>query len=411
MNSGIVMEVKNKHIIVMTPEGRFDQIPAKNRSCQVGEEISFVPRHFRFRYPTFSTISVFTAAVMFCMILFSTLPGLFADKTVVAYVSIDINPSVEAGIDGKNIVREARGLNDQGNTLIRSLKFKGESITDFTETLVKKAEEQQYLKQGEGDIVIASTVVKDGAKVDDDLLSEKLKQQVLAHFVMEYPDQTPDIQVTAFAAPKEVREEAKQHGLSLGKYSVYLGAKSTGHDLKLDDFKADSIHAIAKENGGIGKLVDGSKLKKDNIKELLQEEKDGSLDRQVQEQKKKKDEESKKQEKSNSKPVNPSSKPGPSATPAQKPESSPFKAQQKPGVSNRPRDVKKQDPNDNDNDNVSKKNVPQYNAASREQDDGKNDNGKQDDNKDSEKSDTGQNNNKRDNTDRTTHEDHGKNSR
>lgn len=395
MNSGIVMEVSNKHIIVMTREGLFERLPARNRSCQVGEEITYAPLHSRFRYPALSTVSIFTAAVMFCLILLTTLPGLFADKTVVAYVSIDINPSVEVGIDGKKIVREASGLNDQGTELIRALKFKGKTISEFAEALLQKAEEKQYLKQGEGDIVIASTVINDGAKVNDNLLSEDLKQQVLTHFVKKYPGQSPDIEVTAFAAPKEVREEAKQHGLSPGKYAVYLGAKSAGLDLKLDDFKTDSVHNIAKENGGIGKLVDGSKLKKDSIKELLQEEKDGSLDKQLEESKKKKEEESKKQGKSNAKPANPSPKPGPSVTPAPKPSAS-TKPKQNPGGASRQDDVRKQDNNDKETNSSGKKTAPEPAATPREQDDGKKDQNKQDEKKDTEKKDSGKKNNKKD---------------
>lgn len=323
MNKGIVMEVTAKSIIVMNREGVFERIAAGNRHCQVGEEIMYAPRQSSMRQPAFAAVSVIVAAVMLCMMLFSGLPTVFADKSVVAYVSIDINPSVEIGIDKREKVREVNGLNDQGAELVRGIHFKGKPLEDFADTLIRKAEEQQFFKQGSSDIVIASTIVKDGVSIDGEQLSEQLKQQVLAQVVKSHPEQADAFQVTAFSAPAEIRDAAKENGLSFGKYSVYLNAKSKGIDLKVQDFQQDSIHKVAQNNGGISKLVEPSTLSKDGIKELLKEEKDGSLDKKVEEQNRKKADEKKSTPKPTQK-NNATPKPGaastsPSLTPSQKP--------------------------------------------------------------------------------------------
>ncbi|WP_438444580.1 anti-sigma factor domain-containing protein [Gorillibacterium sp. sgz5001074] len=286
MNKGVVMEKTDKSIIVMTPSGEFERIPAKNRNCQVGEEILYAARPSGARQPAFAAMSVFVAAVVFCMMLFTGIPAAFADKSVVAYVSIDINPSVELGIDKHEKVREMRGLNDKGLEVVQGLNYKGKSLDDVADKLLQKAEEMNIFTQGEGDIIIASTTVKETSALTDETVSEQLKQQVLAHVVAKHPDTADKIEVTAFSAPAEVRETAKDTGLSVGKYSVYLNAKSTGRDVKVEDLKQDSIHNLAKEAGGLSKLVDATKLQKDSIKELLQEEKSGSLDRKVQDKKK-----------------------------------------------------------------------------------------------------------------------------
>jgi hypothetical protein len=290
MNKGVVMEVDKKSIIVMTPSGSFERIPSRNRSCQVGEEIIFASRSSGIRQPVFAVMSVMVAAVVFCMMLFSGIPAVFADKSVVAYVSIDINPSVEIGIDNRERVREMYGLNDKGLELVRSLKYSGKPLEEVADKLLQKAEEMKVFESGEADIVIASTLVNEEASLDDSLVSEHLKQQVLAHVVSKHPDQAEKIAVTAFTAPAEILDSAKETGLSLGKYSVYLNARNEGHDVKVEDLKQDSVHIIAKEAGGISKLVDAAKLKKDSIKVLLEEEKNGSLEKKVQEKKKKEDE-------------------------------------------------------------------------------------------------------------------------
>jgi hypothetical protein len=42
MSKGIVIEIKGQSILIMTPDGQFKQIAKQERSCQLGEEISYV---------------------------------------------------------------------------------------------------------------------------------------------------------------------------------------------------------------------------------------------------------------------------------------------------------------------------------------------------------------------------------
>lgn len=285
MSKGIVMEVNGNYLIVMTPSGLFERIPRMDRSCELGEEIVYTPGITRSRRPAFMLLSGFVAAVIMAMILFTGFTSVFTDKSVVAYVSIDINPSIELGIDKNKRVREMKGLNDKGLEIVRSVSYKGRAVDDITDKILQKAEEMKVFAGGEGDIVIAGTIVKEDAALDDTQVTEALKQQVLAYVVTKHPGEADKIQVTAFAAPPEIVETAKENGLSLGKYSVYLNAKSAGHDIKVEDLQKDSVHTIANAEGGIAKLVDPKKLEKESIRELLKEEKDGTLDKKLQEKK------------------------------------------------------------------------------------------------------------------------------
>lgn len=344
MNKGLVMEVQGKSIIVMTPSGTFERIPARNRKCQVGEEIIYASRPTRHRQPAFAAMSVFVAAVVFCMMLFTGVPAIFADKSVVAYVSMDINPSVEIGIDKREKVRELRGLNEKGLEIARDISYSGKSLEEVADKVLQKAEDMEIFKSGEADIIIASTLVDEDKGVNDQLVTDHLKQQVMAHVITKHPDQVEKIVVTAFTAPAEVREVAVETGLSLGKYSVYLNAKSEGHDVKVEDLKQESIHNIAKEAGGLSKLVNSVKLEKESIKELLKEEKDGSLDKKVKEKSTDAKSSTKPSTKSSSTPK-PTS---PSPTPKQATPSPSNKASVKPGEASQTPDAKKDNKNQED---------------------------------------------------------------
>jgi hypothetical protein len=300
MNKGIVMELSESSIIVMRADGKFDKLPRGSRNCQVGEEILYADAKPRLKVPSMAIASGLVAAVVFCLVLFTGLTGTTASGEVVAYVTIDINPSVEIGIDDKEKVLDLRGLNTDGVNLIISLTYKGKSLQDVTSAILDKAE-QGTLAKGEGDIVISSTLVLENAKINDEDVAAKLKQQVLNHIKDAHPNQTSNYDVTSFAAPQEVRKQALESGVSTGKYAIYLNALNNGTDVTLDQIKDVSIHQIAKDNGGIGKLINPTEpITKTNLKQLVEEEKSGKLAEKVQQSDKGKTNKNDKNDKSSS---------------------------------------------------------------------------------------------------------------
>lgn len=289
MNKGIVMEMTDKSIIVMRQDGKFERITRKSRSCEIGEEIIYADAGVNWRSPSVAGRSAVVAAVVFCLVVFASFAGKMGSSEVVAYVSLDINPSIEMGIDDKEQVLELRGLNNDGSELIQAIDYKGKTMESVTASLLDKAE-QKSLARGEADIVIASSVINSKAKINDEQIAEKLRQQVTDHIKTTHPNQVSSYQVEAFAAPQEVREEASKTGISMGKYSVYLNAKSNGVPITIDDLKKESVHQIVKDHpDSKDEIVQPAKMpNKDAIKKLVEEEKSGELDKKLEEKKKEK---------------------------------------------------------------------------------------------------------------------------
>lgn len=272
MNKGVVMEVSGEHLIVMTPGGSFEQIPKMNRNCQVGEEIMYASRQTGNRQPAFAALALFVSAVVLCMVMFTGLMAVFADKSVVAYFSFDINPSVELGIDKHKRVRELRGLNEKGEALVQGLHFNGRTLDDVTDRLLRRAEQMNVFAAGQVDIVIASAILKEGVKLNEAQATERMKQQILSHVITAYPQQADKIQVTVFAAPEAVVQAARESGVSIGQYCLYLNAKSAGFDIGIEQFKNGSLAETAAEQGGMSRLIDSGKLEKEALQKLAQEE-------------------------------------------------------------------------------------------------------------------------------------------
>jgi hypothetical protein len=279
MNKGIVMELSDRHIIVMTSGGVFRKLPRDGRTCEVGEEILFAETLAARKTPPMAKLSGFVAAVVMCVVVIAAMTNLTGSAEVVAYVSMDINPSVEFGIDSAEKVQDLKGLNEDGAKLVSGIDYKGKPLETVTNEVLRRADEQGPLAQGEGDIIIASALVKNTDKISDSALADKLKEQVTKYIATVHPNEASRYEVTAFAAPQEIRQAAEANGLSTGKYAIYLAAKNNGTPLPLDDFKKESVHQLAQQNGGIEALVDPRQPPaKGLFKQLLEEEKSGKLD-------------------------------------------------------------------------------------------------------------------------------------
>lgn len=286
MNKGIVMEINGNTLIVMQPNGIFNRIPRGTREVEIGEEVSF-SEEVLIKKRTFNwrLVSSLTAAVFLFVILATGLINFLPGSQVVAYISMDINPSIEVGIDQKEVVLEATGLNQDGENLISSITYKGKTLQEVAREILEAADDAKgSLGKSEGDIIISSTLVGDKESLDDELLAKDLKESVNRYLEAEHKDQMNGFTVTAFSVPNELREEAAVKGISAGKYAVYLNAKNQGTDLSLDDFKQQSVHKLAAQYGGIQRWVNQDvALTKTGLRELVDDERTGKLDRRLKE--------------------------------------------------------------------------------------------------------------------------------
>ncbi|MVO98759.1 anti-sigma factor domain-containing protein [Paenibacillus lutrae] len=275
MSKGIVMELKGSSIIVMTQEGRFERIPRKGRTCSVGEEITYTRKAMR-RSRIYAAASGLAVAGIIFFVMIGGLLNTGSNIQVAAYVTMDINPSVELALDDAEIVREVRGLNADGSRMAEAVRVEGKPLPQATSVIMGWLE-QSHLSKGEGDIIISSTVVGDSRKVSDVLLADKMEKQVMEYLRSNHSSELEKYVVAAFAAPADVRSEARTHQLSTGKYAIYLNAKSMGTHIDLEEFRNKSLYVIGQQTGGINKLIDRSNpIKKSSLNDWLAMEKKGS---------------------------------------------------------------------------------------------------------------------------------------
>ncbi|MBO9598274.1 MAG: anti-sigma factor domain-containing protein, partial [Cohnella sp.] len=121
MNRGTIMALDNKTAVVLTPSGEFKKV-RKLPGYEIGAEITFEVRRDAAMRRRWLQGGVGAAVLLAFFFGF----WFMQPPSVVAYVSMDVNPSVEIGLDEDMHVRKLRAVNPDAVAIVAEVKFKGE---------------------------------------------------------------------------------------------------------------------------------------------------------------------------------------------------------------------------------------------------------------------------------------------
>ncbi|MDQ0154071.1 anti-sigma factor domain-containing protein [Robertmurraya andreesenii] len=211
MIKGIIMEMNERFLTLLTPDGEFLQVRKKSNDYQIGQEI-LVPVEDRGTF--FSNVKVWkgksvVAFAIACILALVTFIPIGKDE-VYAYMSIDVNPSIELGVNEDLAVIELISYNDSGKKIIADLpKWRNKDIHEVTGYILKSLKTNGYLK-GEQEVIVG-TVHTGGINEKSDLKLEaaigEMKEAV-----------TKDKgELITFEATKKERQTALEAGVSTGK--------------------------------------------------------------------------------------------------------------------------------------------------------------------------------------------------
>ncbi|MED3891923.1 anti-sigma factor domain-containing protein [Peribacillus frigoritolerans] len=214
MKKGVILSVNKRFVTLLTPEGEFLKTKRQEREYEVGEEITFSPAKQKFTlafsniHSSFKKTAVLSIASTF-LILFSILPSYFSGP-VSAYMTIDVNPSIELELDDDLEVLKLTGLNEDGKLVIGQLKdWKGKDIKAVTNRIVETTKQLGYLK-GNKQIVVSTTLMEKNKELDKNL-KEEIKE-------ISEQDNVSKTKMKVIQATKSDRKQAREQGISTGKY-------------------------------------------------------------------------------------------------------------------------------------------------------------------------------------------------
>lgn len=263
-NRGVVLETQPGAITVLTPQGEFNNIPWSQLPYpQVGAEVTFalpMERKSIFRHNRVMAIAACLLIMFFSVTIWT---GIFlpSRQQVVAYVNVDINPSIELGLNKQGKVVQAIGLNRDGELLLQKLKLISLAADQAVESITNAAMAGNYLQAGKENNILIT--VSNSEKVQENV--KKLEQKVTAQLTANNLNgNTQVIEVSG-----DLHDRAKELGVSPGKYIVLLEAVDEGLDLSLEDMKGNSVIKAIKMAGGTpGQIISKAQNDKKDYKDL-----------------------------------------------------------------------------------------------------------------------------------------------
>ncbi|MGF7185349.1 hypothetical protein GGQ84_001436 [Desulfitispora alkaliphila] len=223
--NGIVMEVSESEqkMILMTEDGEFIQRSYNGTVPKIGAELNFSVNQVPKRKPLFTRwrqAGLAVAAVLLLLIItpamLNNIPG---NSETVAYVTVDVNPSIELGINTNDIVVFSKGLNYEGQEVIKSLNLKGlkseKAIAKLTGELVKTG----YVDELEAGRIMISVRAETNEGNLTDEIADKLARTVKTSLAENNARFTL---VSTVKVDEELRLSAEKAGVSPGKYILML---------------------------------------------------------------------------------------------------------------------------------------------------------------------------------------------
>ncbi len=148
---------------------------------------------------------------------------------VVTTVIMDVNPSVELGLDKNGVVREITAVNKDADTIINDVNIKGESIETATKEVVGEMVKDEFITADKNSVLVTGTgenaneVVNEvNNTVNNELKNNNIDSSIITQVI------TSNI---------DLDKLAKEHNISVGKLELINKIIASNPNYTIDNLK------------------------------------------------------------------------------------------------------------------------------------------------------------------------------
>lgn len=232
-NRGIVMELQKRRCIVLTSDGRFLKIPLPRGGAEVGQEVTLNK----------PVLAGFKPLLAVASLLVAVLAWLAFDMMIpraAAYIALDINPSIELGVNGQKEIISARGIDREGEELLGKVSVLHEPLKEGLEKIITGAIEYNYLSPGKNSIVLATITETSDGKVS--IPSAEIYNTIYTPI----HNNKINSQLIVTEADGQTWKKARQNGITPGRYLLREEAQKKGITITREELKDLNILELEK---------------------------------------------------------------------------------------------------------------------------------------------------------------------
>ncbi|MHC1720668.1 MAG: hypothetical protein AB9844_08440 [Clostridiaceae bacterium] len=180
-------------------------------------------------------LAAFAAVMTVCVL---SAGGFSYYKTPVAYVSLDINPSVELSVNKFNKIVSATAYNEDGKVILEDKTMFNSSVKDAISELVKAASEKGYIKND------GSTIILVTSETEDSVVALSLGKEA-EEGAKDAIKSSGDVAVVyKDTVNLDKRDEAQKLGVSPGKLNLIEKLQALDPTVTVDQYRSAEVTAI-----------------------------------------------------------------------------------------------------------------------------------------------------------------------
>ncbi|MFZ5989217.1 MAG: anti-sigma-I factor RsgI family protein [Bacillota bacterium] len=257
---GLIFSLRKNTALVATPNNAYYKI-ARKATMFVGQEVIFKKTDiidYKYVIKKLSTIAacvclLITIAFVFVRLQMQSIPV----PKEFAFISLDINPSMEFTIDELENVLNVESLSNDAEEITKEIEFKGMKLDSAVTRVVELCEEKEFIDTKSKVYLLIGGSVNSDAKKGTDKAKSNDKLSKILNELKESLEKTysGEQEIIAIKSSPENREAARENNISQGKYAVYselirLGKEITVEEIKGTDMK-DLLKAYIELNGSV----------------------------------------------------------------------------------------------------------------------------------------------------------------
>ena len=241
MFKGIVMEIKDDYVIVMKEDGTLVRIQKKD-NLKVGKSIFFFEEDIYLKkesakvIPFRKYIVPLGAIAALFIILINPMINRFSNNVSNTYavLTFDINPSIEFELEENGIIKNVKGINDDGIALgvenIKGMSFK-DGVIVLKELLMKN----NYLANNNAILIGFSFMGDENITYEEDI------QNIIKNTFK-------GTDVAFLKGQKSDLEKAESQGVSLGKYEALVKLDEDNFEDAIENLTTQEMIQLLKSN-------------------------------------------------------------------------------------------------------------------------------------------------------------------
>ncbi len=259
---GSILELNNKKVIVMTDKCDFITIK-RTPDMYLGQQLTFSEAKSSMRTGGYIRNNITFAAGILVLALLSVLYlQVFNSGNAFAYIDLDINPSMEFAVDDASRVLSVKALNSDAVPLLKELELKDMPVKAAIAKVLDSSTTSGYISPGKINEVLISAALE-SAKNSSAADKEKTLSVILSDIEsLSIKVGTEDLHPKVLKVAPQVRKEAAENNISMGRYELYKEITKTDKDITIEKAKTEHISKM------LDKAVPKNTEKKDNAKNV-----------------------------------------------------------------------------------------------------------------------------------------------